>query len=159
MDLWKTKKKIQVELPFSQRRKKRFLFSSVWDDFSHSQEAAQSLDLSLPLLPPSRFLPSSSSPHTHHVSAPSSGAIEYSSNRRPLLYFWVLQGHRFAWTSSGGSHRQHPLFLFFAYVPFSCRTSSSSGSLLFFYFEVEFLHLCLMWKKKTNRDNEQISFR
>lgn len=55
----------------------------------------------------------------------------------------------FTWTSSGGSHRQHPLFLFFMYVPFSCRTSFR-GSLLFFYFEVEFLHLCLE-KEKRNR--------
>lgn len=60
----------------------------------------------------------------------------------------------YIWTSSRGSRRTTTSVPFFMYDPFPSRTSLH-GSLLFFYFEVEFPHLCLT---KTERGNEQNLF-
>lgn len=143
------KKQFQVELSLRIN-----LVQSVLNDrFSHSQEAAQSQDVFLLLfllLVPSHLL------HLSLItSSPSSG----------LLVFQFQAGRPLP-RPSGICSAAHSAFIkqrvrktttsvpFFMYDPLSSRTSFR-GSLLFFYFEVEFLHLCLTWKKNKTRGDEQ----
>lgn len=133
-------------------------FSSVWNDlfFSHSQEAAQSLDMFLLLL--LLLVPSRSSPIFPNISSPSSGPFQYSSFRR-AVFFWGLSGicsgaHFSSERLAEGQADNKPLFPSSCTILFFPSRTSFCVSLLFFYFEVEFPHLCLPWKKNT-RGNEQ----
>lgn len=119
--------------------KKKKSVQSGDDLFSHSQEAAQSQDLSLLLIS------SCSSPHARHVFAPSPGPLTIPVSEGPLLLrsAGVRSSERPA-----EDHADNTLCsFFFMYVPVSRRTSLRA-SLPFFYFEVEFLHLFLELKKK-----------
>lgn len=114
--------------------KNLILFSSVWNDlFSYSQGAAQSLDMFLLLLIPSRV-----SPVTRRISSPSSGPLvfQFQAGRLLLRPSGICSAARsfFTWTSRRGSGRQQPLFPSSCTIPFSPGTSSPSRFTSLFLF-------------------------
>lgn len=120
------------------------LFSSVWNDCFHTVNKQLRVETC-------SSSSSSFSSFLCHISSPSSGRLVFQFLPGCLLLrpsgICSAAHSAFIWTSSRESGRQQPLF------PSSCTIPPGPPCVVhfFFYFEVEFPHLCLTWRKKDER--------
>lgn len=146
------KKKIQIELSIETFQFSLNLF------FSHSQEVAQSLD-TFPSFPPLPRSLSLSLSRAGHICSPFSEPIGIpvpDGPSSPEAIRKTFSCPFSVWTPWQNVERT--LFVpFFTYVHASSGTSCCS-SLLFFYFEVEFLRLCLSLSPQWLDANPSLTF-
>lgn len=127
-------------------RKKQFQFELAWRifvQFSLEREAARSLDVFLPF-----FFFLFSSHRAHDIPSPSSGPLvfQFQAGRhlpRPSGICSAAQSALNLNIKRRVSGGRQPPFPSSCTSRFPLRTSVYGSLLLSFYFEVEFLHLCL----------------